>query len=99
MLKDEDEKEVQILNPNVLTEIGAAQALYGRRFILLIRDGVKLPSNLQGLYEVRYSGEKLDANDAFKLLDAMQDVRTTLFPIVIKSKELGRSSLKSACVY
>jgi predicted nucleotide-binding protein len=80
VLKDEDDKEVQILNPNVLTEIGAAQALYGRRFILLVKDGVKLPSNLQGLYEVRYSGEKLDANDAFKLLDAMQDIQNHPIP-------------------
>ena len=80
VLKDEDDKEVQILNPNVLTEIGPAQALYGRRFILLVKDGVKLPSNLQGLYEVRYSGEKLDANDAFKLLDAMQDIQNHPIP-------------------
>lgn len=80
VLRDEDEKEVQILNPNVLTEIGAAQALYGRRFILLVKDGVRLPSNLQGLYEVRYSGEKLDANDAFKLLDAMQDIQNHPIP-------------------
>ena len=80
VLKDEDEKEVQVLNPNVLTEIGAAQALYGRRFILLVKDGVKLPSNLQGLYEVRYSGDKLDANDAFKLLEAMQDIQNHPIP-------------------
>jgi hypothetical protein len=33
-----------LLNPNVLIEIGAAMAFYGRRFILLVRDGVKLPS-------------------------------------------------------
>ncbi len=80
VLKDEDEKEVQVLNPNVLTEIGAAQALYGRRFILLVKEGVKLPSNLQGLYEVRYSGEKLDANDAFKLVEAMQDIQNHPIP-------------------
>lgn len=79
-LKDEDDKEVQVLNPNVLTEIGAAQALYGRRFILLVKEGVKLPSNLQGLYEVRYSGDKLDANDAFKLLEAMQDIQNHPIP-------------------
>jgi len=29
-----------LLNPNVLIEIGAAMAFYGRRFILLVRDGV-----------------------------------------------------------
>jgi hypothetical protein len=31
-----------IVNTNVLIEIGAAMAFYGRRFILLVRDGVKL---------------------------------------------------------
>ena len=55
-----DANEHVVLNPNVLIEIGAAMALYGRRFILLVRDGVRLPSNLQGLYEVRYSGEILN---------------------------------------
>jgi len=83
---DKDEVEHQILNPNVLIEIGAAQALYGRRFILLVKEGVKLPSNLQGLYEVRYSSEKLDANDAFKLLEAMQDIQN--HPIPDRYKEL-----------
>jgi predicted nucleotide-binding protein len=80
VLKDQDGDDVQMINSNVLTEIGAAQALYGRRFILLVREGVKLPSNLQGLYEVRYSGEKLDANDAFKLLEAMQDIQNHPIP-------------------
>lgn len=51
---DKERNEHVLLNPNVLIEIGAAMAFYGRRFILLVRDGVKLPSNLQGLYEVRY---------------------------------------------
>lgn len=46
---DKDGNEHVLLNPNVLIEIGAAMAFYGRRFILLVRDGVKLPSNLQGL--------------------------------------------------
>src|SRR6266550_4665244 len=57
-----------LLNPNVLIEIGAAMAFYGRRFILLVREGVKLPSNLQGLFEVRYSDETLDANSTIRLL-------------------------------
>jgi len=47
-LLDSDAKEHTVINPNVLIEVGAAMALYGRRFILLVRDGVKLPSNLQG---------------------------------------------------
>jgi predicted nucleotide-binding protein len=79
-LKDPDGNDVQVLNPNVLTEIGAAMALYGRRFILLVKEGVKTPSNLQGLYEVRYSGDKLDANDAFKLLESMQDLQNHPIP-------------------
>lgn len=80
VLKDSDGKDVQVLNYNVLSEIGAAMALYGRRFILLVKEGVKLPSNFQGLYEVRYSGEKLDANDAFKLLESMQDLQNHPIP-------------------
>src|SRR5690606_25218551 len=51
MLYDKDGKEVPQINGNVLIEIGAAMALYGRNFILLVEDGVSLPSNLQGLYE------------------------------------------------
>ena len=50
---DKDGTEHVLLNPNVLIEIGAAMAFYGRRFILLVREGVKLPSNLQGLFEGR----------------------------------------------
>ncbi|MEO5630854.1 MAG: TIR domain-containing protein [Nitrospiraceae bacterium] len=45
-LIDKDAKEHKIVNPNVLIEIGAAMGLYGRRFILLVREGVELPSNL-----------------------------------------------------
>lgn len=60
-LVDADGKEHMMLNHNVLIEIGAAMALYGRKFILLVEKEVVLPSNLQGLYEVvRYQGEKLD---------------------------------------
>jgi predicted nucleotide-binding protein len=71
---------VVILNPNVLIEIGAAMAFYGRCFILLVRDGVKLPSNLQGLYEVRYSGDTLDANATIKLLEAIKDIKNHALP-------------------
>jgi hypothetical protein len=49
-LMDQNASEHVILNPNVLIEIGAAMALYGRRFILLVREGVKLPSNLHSNY-------------------------------------------------
>jgi hypothetical protein len=42
-LMDKDTNEHIVLNPNVLIEIGAAMALYGRRFILLVKEGVKMP--------------------------------------------------------
>ncbi|OYZ16578.1 MAG: hypothetical protein B7Y35_01165 [Sphingomonadales bacterium 28-64-96] len=75
-LIDSDAKEHVVLNPNVLIEIGAAMALYGKKFILLVRDGVKLPSNLQGLYEVRYEGESLDGNATIRLLEAINQLKT-----------------------
>jgi predicted nucleotide-binding protein len=74
-LIDKEAHEHIVLNPNVLIEIGAAMALYGRRFILLVRDGVKLPSNLQGLFEVRYSGETLDGTATIRLLEAINDMK------------------------
>jgi len=80
VIKDEEGKEHQILNPNVLIEVGAAMALYGRRFILLVQQGVQLPSNLQGLYGVRYTGDKLDADVTLKLLDAIQDIQNNPLP-------------------
>jgi len=74
-LMDKDTNEHIVLNPNVLIEIGAAMALYGRRFILLVKDGVKLPSNLQGLYEVRYTGDNMDSSATIKLLEAIRDIK------------------------
>ncbi|RXN91385.1 hypothetical protein C7R54_09535 [Achromobacter aloeverae] len=79
-LVDAEGVEHLMLNPNVLIEIGAAMAFYGRRFILLVRDGVKLPSNLQGLYEVRYVDDKLDANATIKLLEAIKDIKNYSLP-------------------
>ena len=64
-----------VLNSNVLIEIGAAMALYGRRFILLAREGITMPSNLQGLYVVTYSGEKMDGETTIRLLKAIQDIK------------------------
>jgi predicted nucleotide-binding protein len=67
---DSEGQEHQMLNLNVLIEIGAAMALYDRRFILLVERGVTLPSNLQGLYEVRYEGSGLDHESTMALLEA-----------------------------
>ena len=75
LLHEDDGSEVRMLNPNVLIEIGAAMALFGRRFVLLVEKGMTLPSNLQGLYEVRYEGSKLDYEATMKLLKAFNEFR------------------------
>ena len=79
-LLDSDAHEHIVLNENVLIEIGAAMALYGRRFILVVKEGVKLPSNLQGLYEVRYTGDTLDGAATIKLLEAINDMKKRPLP-------------------
>jgi Predicted nucleotide-binding protein containing TIR-like domain len=73
---DQEGKEYRMLNQNVLIEIGAAMALYGRKFILLVEKGAQLPSNLQGLYEVRHEGGKLDYDSTMRLLKAFNDFRS-----------------------
>lgn len=79
-LIDKDTNEHIVLNPNVLIEIGAAMALYGRRFILLVNDSITLPSNLQGLYEVRYTGDDLGSDATIKLLEAIKDIKNHPLP-------------------
>jgi predicted nucleotide-binding protein len=63
------------INDNVLIEIGAAMALYKRNFILVVEDGLTLPSNLQGLYECRYTGDELGMTATMKLLKAFKEFR------------------------
>ncbi len=75
-LLDSEGNEQQMLNPNVLVEIGAAMALYGRKFILLVEKGVALPSNLQGLYEVRFEGSALDHESTMSLLEAFNSFKS-----------------------
>ena len=70
ILYDKEGNEYPQINENVLIEIGAAMALYGRNFILLVEEGIKLPSNLQGLYECRYKGDELSSEATMKLLKA-----------------------------
>lgn len=79
-LMDTSAKEHIVLNPNVLIEIGGAMALYGRRFILVVKEGITLPSNLQGLYEVRYSGDTLDGNATIRLMEAINDIKNHPLP-------------------
>jgi predicted nucleotide-binding protein len=75
MLYDKEGDEHPQVNGNVLIEIGAAMALYGRNFILLVEEGVKLPSNLQGLYECRYGGDELNMPATMKLLKAFNEFK------------------------
>jgi predicted nucleotide-binding protein len=74
LLRQDGEVEF-VLNSNVLIEIGAAMALYDRRFVLLVKEGVRLPSNLQGLYVVSYSGDTMDGETTIRLLKAIQDIK------------------------
>lgn len=75
--KDANGKERPKINDNVLIEIGAAMALYKRNFILVVEDGVgiELPSNLQGLYQCRYTGDELGMEATMKLLKAFKEFR------------------------
>jgi predicted nucleotide-binding protein len=72
---DRDGNELTKLNDNVLIEIGAAMALYGKRVILLVEKGVVLPSNLQGLYRCEFEGDKLDYDSTMKLLKTFSQFR------------------------
>jgi predicted nucleotide-binding protein len=57
------------ISDDVLIEIGAAMALYGREFVLLVEEAIELPPSLRGLREWRYSG------DAAKMPGMMQLLR------------------------
>jgi predicted nucleotide-binding protein len=74
-LIDAEGNEVAQVNLNVLIEIGAAMALYDRKFVLLVEHGTELPSNLQGLYEVRYTGGELDHESTMRLLATLSEFK------------------------
>ncbi len=74
ILYDENDKSHPTLNDDALIQIGAAMALYGGNFILLVQEGVQLPSHLGGFYECRYEGEKLDGEATMQLLKAFNDL-------------------------
>jgi predicted nucleotide-binding protein len=76
VLFDKEGNEVPQIYGNVLIEIGAAMALYGNKFVLLVEEGLKLPSNLQGLYECRYKGDELSGGATMKLLKAFNDFKS-----------------------
>lgn len=74
ILYDENDKSRPTLDDEALIQIGAAMALYGGNFILLVQEGVQLPSHLGGFYECRYEGEKLDGEATMELLKAFNDL-------------------------
>ena len=89
---DKDGKEHPQINGNVLIEIGAAMGLYpGYKFILLVEEGLKLPSNLQGLYECRYSGNELTAGATMKLLKAFNEFKAGLMRELLQKLMPSRS--------
>ncbi|MFZ3264145.1 MAG: TIR domain-containing protein [Terriglobales bacterium] len=79
-ITDKEGVEHIVLNDNVLIEIGAAMAIYGERFILIVKEGLKLPSNLSGLLELRYKGDKPQIEDTIKLIDAINDMKKRPLP-------------------
>ena len=74
ILYDKDGNDIPQINDNVLIEIGAAMALYGNKFVLLVEEGVNLPSNLQGLYECRYDGDELQYAGYHEIAEGVQRV-------------------------
>jgi hypothetical protein len=72
---DRDGKSHQKINDNVLIEIGAAMALYGKKTVLLVEKGVALPSNLQGLYRCDFEGDRLEYDATMKLLKTFSQFR------------------------
>lgn len=73
--QDRDGREHSKINDNVLIEIGAAMALYGKKVILLVEKSVSVPSNLQGLYRCDFEGERLDYEATMKLLKTFSQFR------------------------
>jgi predicted nucleotide-binding protein len=73
--RDVEGKEHTKLNDNVLIEIGAAMALFGKKVILLVERGVTLPSNLQGLYRCDFEGDRLEYESTMKLLKTFSQFR------------------------
>jgi predicted nucleotide-binding protein len=76
-LLDSEGNKHYVINENVLIEIGAAIALYGKKFVLLCENSVKLPSNLQGLYRCNYEGKELSYEATMKLLKAFNEFRVS----------------------
>lgn len=88
-LLDQNGQERIVLNPNVLIEVGAARALYRDRIILLVKKGIQLPSNLQGLYKCEYEGDSITHETTMKLLKAFTKLQELLNGTLEKAKPVG----------
>jgi predicted nucleotide-binding protein len=74
---EDDGKGNRLLNSNVLIEIGAAMMHCPDRFVLVVEEGVQVPSNLQGLYQCHYSGDSLDWDAGMKIQETLRGLRGT----------------------
>jgi hypothetical protein len=82
------------ISDDVLIEIGAAMALYGREFVLLVEEAIELPPNLHGLCECRYSGDDLNMPAMSGLLRSFRSF--TRWP---SARPLAASGARSAFGY
>lgn len=72
---DDSSIEPGAINNNVLIEIGTAFVLYDQRVVLLWDKGLKVPSNLQGLYRCEFEGSELSFAVGTKLAKAVKGFR------------------------
>ena len=72
---DKEGNEHRKINDNVLIEIGAAMAVYGKKVVLFVEKEVQLPSNLRGLYRCEFNGDELDHQSTMKLLKTFSQFR------------------------
>jgi hypothetical protein len=79
------------LSGDVLIEIGAAMALYGREFVLLLDEAIELPPNLRGLRECRYRGDELNKPEIVRLLRAFSSFMQWPSGIPVASSAGGSS--------
>jgi predicted nucleotide-binding protein len=75
------------ISDDVLIEIGAAMALYGREFVLLVEDTIELPPCLQGLRECRYRGTELNMPPVLRLLRAFSGFTQPHSPTMIATAQ------------
>lgn len=71
ILRDESGREVRRVDDTALIEIGAAMAEYRRNVLLLVEEGVELPSRLLDVQKCRFSRENMNGRSMLSLLLAL----------------------------